>query len=65
VSKEYQKTTARTSTTPELPAPVSVPEVVSVAMDEIAPFLEGHLVVESVEDERPVGAVDCALDAPM
>jgi hypothetical protein len=48
VSKDYQKKTARTSTTTESPAP-GVPDVVSVVMGEIAADVQEGLLVIAVD----------------
>jgi len=61
VSKDYQKTTARTSTTQELPVPV-VPDVVSVAMNEIAADVREGLLALAVGAGLQVMAAMMATD---
>ena len=48
MTKNYQKKTATTSTTERSPGPVSVPEVVSVAMSEIAADVREGLLALAV-----------------
>jgi hypothetical protein len=61
VTKEYQKRTARTSTTAELPVPV-VPKVVSVAMNEIAADVREGLLAIAVGAGLQVMAAMMAAD---
>jgi putative transposase len=62
VSKDYQKKTAGTSTTVESPAPVLVPDVVSVAMSEIAVDVREGLLAIAVGAGLQVMAAMMAAD---
>jgi putative transposase len=62
VSKDYQKATARTSTTDESRASVAVPDVVSVAMNEIAADVREGLLAIAVGAGLQVMAVMMAAD---
>jgi putative transposase len=62
VSKDYQKKTARTSTTAESPAPVVMPDVVSVAMSEIAADVREGLLAIAVGAGLQVMAAMMAAD---
>jgi putative transposase len=62
VSKEYQKKSARTSMAGELPGPVAVPDVVSVAMREIAAEVREGLLALAVGAGLQVMAAMMAAD---
>jgi putative transposase len=62
VTKNYQKKTATTSTTERSPGPVSVPEVVSVAMSEIAADVREGLLALAVGAGLQVMAAMMAAD---
>lgn len=62
MSKDYQKKTASTSTTAVPPAPVSVPDVVSVAMSEIAADVREGLLALAVGAGLQVMAAMMAAD---
>jgi len=62
VSKDYQKKTARTRTTDEPPTPLTVPDVVSVAMDEMAADVREGLLAIAVGAGLQVMAAMMAAD---